>query len=243
MTTQTAIQTVQVSKDKAGIYSAIRSVMTEEQQTEAIALVEVATQLQWRAGDLVNDIYRQCIANRLEVTQTDVCTMVSDDMHGEFSPATLKVYSAIARFYPINVRQQYGDVMPYGVFRFAATFGDDYARVFKWAELFMTTYGRPPYGRELKAQFKPTTTLLQQLQGPPPPEAFITPITDADREAELIERNIPEYTEQVSIIDPLPSLLQSFINIASARLHKEQSPERKMLLAQLLVLCKRLLTE
>lgn len=235
VSTARAMGKVMVSTSKQSIFTAIGSCLTEEQGAKLIALQESMSHIQWRAGDLVNEIYQQVIANRLEVTMMDVCEYVSGQVYGEFSATTLRIYSAISKFYPIHIRSTINDVIPYGVFRYAATFGDDWRRVFDFAEQFLANFGRPPYLRELRDHFNPTTSLLAQLT--PPPENFIKPESP---EAHLIEGNIPEF-EQALYPDDLSTTLSKLAIQIPPRLENETNPTRKMLLAQLVLLAKEFL--
>lgn len=170
----------------------IHKVMTEELEQRLIDLQERASGLQWDAGDFINDLYDQVMAHNLPVTISYLCQLVSSESQLDYSSSTLRVYSAIARFYPKQERAKWPVVLPFWIFRYAAHFEELSSTVLAWACEFLDQRGRTPFRREISQQFEPGASVVT------------TPVFSSDYfpyhlsepscpEAEQIEKTIPEH--------------------------------------------------
>lgn len=158
-------QPTQTQMKTKSLFQSIREVLPDSQMCAIIDLREKTSAIQWQAGDLVNDIYVQVMANKVQASIMDVCYFVSDEIYGLFAPSTLRIYAAVAKFYLPYTRGVFV-IYPYWMFRYATRFATDWQKVFKWADLFMDTHARLPYEREVRAYFEPTSTMLNQLSQP-----------------------------------------------------------------------------
>jgi hypothetical protein len=231
-------QNVTISRELQGRFSLIRSVMTEDQEQELISIGQDVSGLQWRAGDLVNEIYTQVVAHKLELTIMDVCHMISESVYGEYAPNTLRIYAAVAKFYPVHVRAQIPEIIPFSIFRYATQFKDEYRKVFEFADRFLAAKGRPPTARELRAYFEPATTMLHDLTDGHSVKPYLQP--DEPVEAREIERNFPithgaDVEQSVADDD-----LVWFVGRMKQRLSQERNPTRQAIIGQILALCNQL---
>lgn len=218
--------------------------MTELQVQQLIILREQVSNLQWDAGDLVNSIYEQAMAHRLPCTISHVCQMIADETQGDYSSNTLRIYSAVARFYPIHVRGNFPTCIPFWIYRYATRFEEDYAKVFEWVIDFWDSRGRTPYKREVSQYFEPASGLFRQLQPNPncPPEAFSD---DGGMECRMIEQGSPTVALQAVTgqENDLPALMIDLQNISyRVRVKVNDFPDYKRAIAcQLLIIISALL--
>lgn len=214
------------------IFAMIRSIITENQQATLIDLREKTSAIQWQAGDLVNDLFMQVMANNMQASIMDVCCFVSDEIYSLFAPSTLRIYAAVAKFYPVHERTE---DYSFWMYRYATRFEQQWDKVFIWADGFSDAYARQPYEREVRGYFEPATMLMQELQ---------SPCQEQDKPQLPIEIQAIEdaavtqgYKSSLKVI--IAGLL-SFIPGALPELH---DPEAKRLLSQIGVLVKQLLEQ
>ena len=230
---QTGVQSITVVKSEANLFQVIRSILTDSLSTKLIALGDAVSGAAWQAGDLVNEIYEQVMAHRVEATIMQTCQFISYELNSEYSVSTLRVYSAVAKFYPWSIRATVNQIYPFAMFRFATKFGKDWQKVFNYADLFTDIHGRPPRVRELDEYFSPTSALLQDLQPATEYHATSEPL-----EAIAITGKLPD---NACGDNNLQTELNQIIEFFSRMIRAEQSELRRTLISQLLCAARGLL--
>jgi hypothetical protein len=227
---------------KRATFSSIRAVLTETQVAALIDLREKTSAIQWQAGDLVNDIYMQAVANKQQASIMDVCFFISNEINDLFAPSTLRIYAAVAKFY---LPTQRGGIMPFWLYRNAIKQGKNWHAVFQWANEFADLHARTPYEREVRGQFEQHATGWRESV---PATVNLPPLTAAEfnqrvwydmpnPEAEEIEGAIVE----TAVTDDLRLTIWKMIPLIGRAMAQVQNPAAKPLLAQMSVIAKQLL--
>jgi hypothetical protein len=224
-------QTQPMTQTKS-LFSSIRAVLPETQIAALIDLRETTSAVQWQAGDLVNSIYMQVMAHNVQASIMDVCFFVSDEIYNLFAPNTLRIYSAVAKFYPVYART---GVYSFWMYRYATRFAEDWARVFSWANDFMDKHARQPYEREVRAYFEPAGELLQQVQTP------------------CAEQDHPQLPQEIQDIEDaavthackstLRVMVGGLLNLIPSVLGELKDPEASRLLSQIGAMARQLLEQ
>lgn len=217
------------------VFQTIREVLPESQVAAIIELREQTSSIQWQAGDLVNSIYIQVMACNVQASIMDVCCFVSDEIYNLFAPNTLRIYSAVAKFYPVNERETRDNIAPFWMFRYATRFGDDYLRVFDWASGFCDTHARMPYEREVRAYFEPAGELMRDLQAPCQEQDH----PQLPPEVREIEQATITHAYKASIKVAIGGLL----NLIPSVMGELHDPEASRLLAQIGAMARQLLEQ
>lgn len=218
-------------KAPAGTFQSIRSVLTENQVAGLIDLRENTSSIQWQAGDLVNEICIQVMAHSLQASIMDVCYFISDEIYGLFAPQTLRIYAAVAKFYPAYARTS---IMPFWLYRYATRFEKDWIKVFTWAEDFADTHARSPYEREVRANFEqfPTPT-------PAPKETEVPSYNTLSPEVEAIEQAALTRESKLT----LKIIIRGLLSLIPVTIDELKNPEASRLLSQIAVLSRQLLEQ
>jgi hypothetical protein len=224
----TQTQTQPMTQTKS-LFQSIREVLPESQIAAIIDLREITSSIQWQAGDLVNSIYMQVIANKVEASIMDVCFFVSDEIYGLFAPQTLRIYSAVAKFYPTPTRN---DMLPFWLYRYATRLENDWQKAFKWVDLFMDTHARLPYEREVRAYFEPDSIQVNQ----PVTENYLSPIPP---EVQAVEKATLTHSGKLS----LRYLVSGLLDFIPSMLGEFKDPQASQLLAQIGALSRQFLEQ
>jgi hypothetical protein len=216
-------------------FQQIRSVLTENQQAALIDLREESSSIQWQAGDLVNDLYMQIMANNVQASIMDVCSFVSDEIYNLFAPTTLRIYSAVAKFYPVLDRASF-DNYSFWIFRYATRFEADWHKVMDYVDEFCDKHARQPYEREVRAYFEPAQELLNQVTPAPGAEDYVIQLPP---EIQAIEQAALTNACKSS----LKVIITGLLNLIAPTISELQDPTAKQLLAQIGSMAKQLLEQ
>lgn len=179
-TDQSTVKIVNVETSPIVVFSAIKQVIPDAVQNRIIQLRDENDRLQWRLGDLFNEIYSYVRANKVEATRADVANYLlqSLGMEDERSYSSILIDAATAAFYPAKPRSDF-NVLPFSHFRFAAGFGPEANKVLETAMLFFNQYGRPPSIKWLKKEF--SLDLFELAAKASDPKQAITPEAQAGK--------------------------------------------------------------
>ena len=227
----TQTQTQPMTQTKS-LFQSIREVLPESQIAAIIDLREITSSIQWQAGDLVNDIYIQVMANSVQASIQDVCYFVSGEIYNLFAPSTLRIYAAVAKFYPIPTRN---DMLPFWLYRYATRFEDDWQKAFKWVDLFMDTHARLPYEREVRAYFEPESIQVNQPMTSED-EHYLSPLPP---EVQAVEQSIVQQGCKSS----LKVVLEGLLSLVPLTMGELKNSEASQLLAQIGALSKQFLEQ
>jgi hypothetical protein len=228
----TQTQTQPMTQTKS-LFQSIREVLPESQIAALIDLRETTSAIQWQAGDLVNSIYMQVMAHNIQASIMDVCYFVSGEIYNLFAPSTLRIYAAVAKFYPAPTRN---DILPFWLYRYATRFENDWQKAFKWVDLFMDTHARLPYEREVRAYFEPDNPMLSQPTQAQPEEHYLAPLPIEVQAAEQagVERECKS---------TLKVMLQGLLSLVPLTIGELKNNEASRLLAQIGALSKQFLEQ
>lgn len=218
------------------LFKTISTILDDDFWARLDALASQVGNSAWMAGDLVVDMANYLAAHGISATMSDICAYISDYLGGEYAPGTLRIYAAVAQFFPPSVRARYPSSMPFSIFRFAAGQGDKWQLVMDWVMAFLDERGRPPSVRELRQKFRADEFT------PPPPSEPLYPLRFDEPEAVAIEHHLehapsPRIPKSDEVKDRLAAAYELLVRV-QGKIYGEQE---KQLLAQAIVLVRRLI--
>ena len=146
------------------LMSDIHKILPEEIINRLIMLSENLSVTAWEIGDLTNEIYKSCLANNLNYTQTDAVKFIWCYLDIDRSLASLIYYAKTAATFSLPIREKYAP-LPFSHFHYAAAFDNPDEILDKSLDIMERNYGRPPSVRQLQ----------QVLSGVEPSKIIIKP--------------------------------------------------------------------
>jgi hypothetical protein len=107
----------------------------------------------WTVGDITNQIKQQVKEHLLDCSIMDVYSYVSMALGEEISARTVEYYSAIAEFYPLEIRQEYDD-LSFAHFALAMRYGSAWCDILHLALDLLELRGRVPSVAYLEAEYQ-----------------------------------------------------------------------------------------
>jgi hypothetical protein len=232
--------------DVAQLYRDIEKYAPAELLDELSAIGDTLEQMSWRCGWKTDELYRTLEANGHKQNYLAVCYYVAATrLRSNRSANTVKAWALTARFYSPKVARKYGnDFLPFAIFTYAASFGEEAWSGEEWSSPFLNDtkikymwqavltyalgsyyesgYGKAPTLEKLKEVFEEAKPVKVNGNGSksfsrltPTPDMAIEPMQD---EGETTEPFIIQAFSQALhvVVNSLPAIGRRFPKISEA---------------------------
>lgn len=185
----------------------------------------------WRIGEIANEVYTLALANDQTASKIDICSAVG--MVVGKSGRTIRYYADTAAFFPLQVRREYADILPFSHFVLAKSLGDGLASSGKplWQETldlsveYMAQHQVPPSREHLEHLMSgpidernlntnastpiPAGALVFDVPALPAKIGEISPILPLEASLDLTVSHVRR------LLEPIPSLLERLAALRS----------------------------